>query len=626
MTAETVLLRVKRRGERWLEHPGVRGSARFAGYFAGGLLLSGWKPWETMQSAALGFAAACTGWRCVAAALGGGVGYVLFWGREGFQGAFWMLGAVALALTVSMTGAGERRRFRLAVGCMCLVCATGLFHGLEDARDTGVLVLRTALAGGSVLLSGAALSGADTLSRWLGWGVGVMSLACRNPWLGCLAAGFATAAAPLPAALAVALGADLGGKPVLSLTAAAALSFYLQRLLPRGRWRSFAAPGLACGVLMLLSRDYEPAALLTVSLGAWMGALMPWHFTAVPRRGSVGAAQVRLEQMAGILTRFQRQLLEFVSPPADIPALVQKLKQYACGTCSSRAGCVEQNRLTEELLTGEESFQCRKSTLANGELRHCREQLRQLRAARAKQEEYRLALVQQYGFLSDALRDLSDGLPDRRREKAARCRVRVSARSRGKELADGDRVSAFPGVGCRYYVLLCDGMGTGLGAAEESRQASELIRGMLTAGMAPSAVLGSINSQLTLLGRGGAVTVDLAELRLDTGRVWLYKWGAGPSWLLRRRRMTRIGGSGPPPGLGMGAGRESVIRVSLFPGDTLVMLSDGVEGLDTKAWAVDARDMEPGELAARILADTPGREDDATAVVIRLLPHAPPEE
>ena len=236
-----------------------------------------------------------------------------------------------------------------------------------------------------------------------------------------------------------------------------------------------------------------------------------------------------------------------------------------------------------------------------------------------------MALVQQYGFLSDALRDLSDHLPDRRRDKLPRCRVQVSARSRGKELADGDRVSAFPGTGCRYYVLLCDGMGTGLGAAEESRQASELIKDMLTAGMTPGAVLGSINSQLTLMERGGAVTVDLAELRLDTGRVWLYKWGAGPSWLLRRRRQLRVGSSGPPPGLVVGAGRETVNRVVLFPGDTLVMLSDGVEGPEGKAWALGAKDMDPGALASRILAEGSHPEDDATAVVIHLLPHAPPE-
>ena len=452
-----------------------------------------------------------------------------------------------------------------------------------------------------------------------------MALAGMNVWLGCLAAGFAAAAAPLPAALAVALGAELGAGAVLNLTAGAALAFYLQRLLPRGTWRGFATPGLALGILMLIRRDWEPGVLLTVTLGACAGALVPWRLTAAPRRGSVGAAQVRLEQMAGIFTRFQRQLLEFMPPPADVPALTQKLKQYACGSCSARAGCLEQNRLNQELLTGEGDFRCRKEALANGELRRSREQLRQIRSARAKQEEYRMALVQQYGFLSDALRDLSDHLPDRRRDKLPRCRVQVSARSRGKELADGDRVSAFPGTGCRYYVLLCDGMGTGLGAAEESRQASELIKDMLTAGMTPGAVLGSINSQLTLMERGGAVTVDLAELRLDTGRVWLYKWGAGPSWLLRRRRQLRVGSSGPPPGLGVGAGRETVNRVVLFPGDTLVMLSDGVEGPEGKSWALGAKDMDPGALASRILAEGSHPEDDATAVVIRLLPHAPPE-
>ena len=625
MTAETVLLRVKRRGEQWMERPGVRESVRFTFFFGGALVLSGLELWGRMQPVAMGFAAACTGWRAFAAAAGGALGYVLFWGREGLQGVLWALGGLLLAVAVPLMHTGPGSRFRLALGCVCLVFGTGLGFGLAGASEGALLFLRAALAGGSLLLWESALGGKDSLSRWLGWGVGVMALAGMNVWLGCLAAGFAAAAAPLPAALAVALGAELGAGAVLNLTAGAALAFYLQRLLPRGTWRGFAAPGLALGILMLIRRDWEPGVLLTVILGACAGALVPWRLTAAPRRGSVGAAQVRLEQMAGIFTRFQRQLLEFMPPPADVPALTQKLKQYACGSCSARTGCLEQNRLNQELLTGEGDFRCRKEALANGELRRSREQLRQIRSARAKQEEYRMALVQQYGFLSDALRDLSDHLPDRRRDKLPRCRVQVSARSRGKELADGDRVSAFPGTGCRYYVLLCDGMGTGLGAAEESRQASELIRDMLTAGMTPGAVLGSINSQLTLMERGGAVTVDLAELRLDTGRVWLYKWGAGPSWLLRRRRQLRVGSSGPPPGLGVGAGRETVNRVVLFPGDTLVMLSDGVEGPEGKAWALGAKDMDPGALASRILAEGSHPEDDATAVVIRLLPHAPPE-
>ena len=621
MTAETVLLRVKRRGEQWLEKPVLRCAA----YFGGGLLLSSLQLWGRMQPVAVGFAAAAAGWRCCAAALGSGVGYMLLFGQEGLQGGVWALGAMLLGLLLPLLDGGGRARFRLAAGCMCLVSGTGLAFGLAGAPGPELLFLRIALAGGSALVAEPAISGRDRLSRWLGCGVGVMALAGLWPALGWLAAGAAAAGAPLPAALAAALGAELAGGTEISLTAAVGLAFFLARLLPQGEWRSAAAPPLACGALMVLGRVWEPWVLVFVGLGAAVGALLPWKLTAAPRRSILGRAQVRLEQTARVLGRFQRQLLEYASPPPDIPGLYQQLKQDTCGTCPARKDCVEKARLTESLLTGEEEFQCRKALQAGAALHRSREQLRRIRSARARQEEYRMALVQQYGFLSDTLQALSDQLTERTGGGKPRYRVQVSARSRGKLLADGDRVSAFPGVGCKYYVLLCDGMGTGLGAAEESRQASELMKEMLTAGMAPGAVLGCLNSQLTLMDRGGAVTADLAELRLDTGRVWLYKWGAGPSWLLRRKHLIRIGSSGPPPGLGITAGRESVSRASLGLGDSLVMLSDGVDTGNAKSWPAMARNADPGTLAAQILSCAGNQGDDATAVVIRLQPHAPPE-
>ncbi len=619
MTAETVLLRVKRQGEQWLERPGVQ----WAACFGGGLLLSSLRLWSRMQPVAMGFTAASTGWRCCAAALGSGLGYLLFWGEEGYQGAAWALGALLLALILPLLDGGRRARLRLTLGCMCLVSGTGLAFGLAGVMGPELLFLRIALAGASVLVAESALAGGDRLSRWLGCGAVVCALAGLHTWLGWLAVGFACAAAPLPASLAAALGAELGARAEIPLTAATALSFYLARLLPQGDWRGLAAPPLACSILMGLCRMWNPWLLVWMGLGAAAGATVPWRMTAVPRRSRVGAAQVRLEQTARVLGRFQRQLLEFVSPALDIHGLAQQMKQNACGACPARGSCVEQKRLNEELLTGEEEFQCRKALQAGNALHRSREQLRRIRASRAKQEEYRMALVQQYGFLSDALQELSDHLPDRSSRGTPRYRVQVSARSRGREIADGDRASAFPGVGCRYYVLLCDGMGTGLGASEESRQASELIREMLTAGMSPGAVLGSVNSQLTLMDRGGAVTVDLAELRLDTGRVWLYKWGAGPSWLLRRKRVIQVGSSGPPPGLGITVGRESVSRAALFPGDNLVMLSDGVDTGNATVWPAMAKNADPGALADQILAAAGNQGDDATAVVIRLLPHAP---
>ena len=132
MTAETVLLRVKRRGEQWLERPGIRGTARFFGCFAGGLVLSGLQVWGRMQPVAMGFAAACTGWRSLAAAAGGSLGYVLFFGEEGFQGSIWMLGALLLALVIPLVEKGERVRFHLAAGCMVVVAGTWVSFGASQ--------------------------------------------------------------------------------------------------------------------------------------------------------------------------------------------------------------------------------------------------------------------------------------------------------------------------------------------------------------------------------------------------------------------------------------------------------------------------------------------------------------
>ena len=177
---------------------------------------------------------------------------------------------------------------------------------------------------------------------------------------------------------------------------------------------------------------------------------------------------------------------------------------------------------------------------------------------------------------------------------------------------------AFPGVGCRYYVLLCDGMGTGLGAAQEGETAGELLRQMLTAGFPPEHAFRSINSLLVLRGQAGAVTLDLAEVRLDNGRVTLYKWGAAPSWILKASGAEKIGTATPPPGICMTDTREMVVRLSLRRGEMLILVSDGVEAGECLSrcsfWP-----LPPGELAERLLEECNcGGEDDATVAVLRL--------
>jgi stage II sporulation protein E len=163
-------------------------------------------------------------------------------------------------------------------------------------------------------------------------------------------------------------------------------------------------------------------------------------------------------------------------------------------------------------------------------------------------------------------------------------------------------------------------MGTGLGAAQEGQSAGELLRQMLSAGFPPEHAFRSVNSILALRGQAGAVTLDLAEIRLDSGRVSLYKWGAAPSWVLRPKGAEKIGTATPPPGLSVKDARETVIRLSLRRGEVLILVSDGAEiGEPLRREA--CRPWPPGELAEWLLRECKDAgEDDATVAVLRLSP------
>jgi serine/threonine protein phosphatase PrpC len=253
------------------------------------------------------------------------------------------------------------------------------------------------------------------------------------------------------------------------------------------------------------------------------------------------------------------------------------------------------------------------------ELRRSQEQLRSIRADRDRQMEYRAAVVQQYGFLSDYLQGLADSLAQRQEPPKAWFRPEVGMVSASLTRANGDRCLWFAGTECKYYVLLCDGMGTGAEAAREAQNVGNMLRRLLSAGYPAEAALRSVNSLCALQGKAGAVTVDLAELRLDTGRAVLYKWGAAPSYVISRGEPIKIGTAAPPPGLSVTDGRETVERLSLRRGETLVLLSDGAGGEESLRRNWMDFSSPAGELAAKILQSSQSADaDDATVAVVRL--------
>lgn len=623
---ETYLRRGRRTCQRLLLNPKIRTGGVVLLCGGSGFLLSAASLGNYPQPLAMGLILAMSGWHAAVMSLGAMLGYWVFWGIAGLQGLVWSASGGLLALLLARHIPEEQPLIFPAISAF-LTALTGLLFQLvlRDTVPVPVYFLRIVLAAGAGLLFPLALGRRTAVTDWLVGGVAVLALAQASPvpylGLGYLAAGALAVGSAFPAAVLGGLGLDLAQVTRIPMTAVLCLAGVIRMIPFERRWMRCLAPGAACLVVMAICgiRDYTP--LPGLILGGGLGMLMPPSQETARRRGETGLAQVRLELGAEVLGAAQQLFLETATPPVDASAVLQKVRQRACGSCSARNSCPQQSSLDESLLQNPLDAQCRKSGRLIPELRRGQEQLKLLKADSARQSEYRAAMVQQYQFLGDFLRRLADDLPRRGQRPRAWFRAEAAARSRSKELSNGDRCLAFPGAECRYYVLLCDGMGTGLGAAQEGQSAISLLRQMLTAGFPAAHALRTLNSILALRGSAGAVTVDLAELYLDTGHATLYKWGAAPSWLLRRGSTEKIGTATPPPGLSVTESRETVEKLSLRRGEALVLLSDGVDGEGISRRSDLTPDMPPGELAAKILEYGRGKQmDDATAAVIRLRP------
>jgi len=185
----------------------------------------------------------------------------------------------------------------------------------------------------------------------------------------------------------------------------------------------------------------------------------------------------------------------------------------------------------------------------------------------------------------------------------------------------GDRGAAFRTARHLHYILLCDGMGSGYGAMEESSACVRLLQGLLTAGFSPEDALKLLNSVYLMRDDGAFSTVDLLQTDLATGKLTLWKWGSAPSYRLHGGELTKIGTALPPPGL-EGTGMAERFELSLDAGDLLVLLSDGAAGAGTEEQIRTYRGRSPRELAAKIIDQSIGEDDDRTAVVLKLQPIA----
>ena len=637
ISVESYLDRGRRVLRKWMLDPRLHTYLRIAGYFLSGFVFSAASLSNYPMPLGMSVLFAFQGWGAVVTALGSALGYLVFWGSSGYQGLLWIVGALVAKLIFANRYQGLLL-LHSALSALIISAGGVLFQTrMGDATPVGIYLLRVVLGTAGTALGMRTVQGRNPILEWFVCGLGVLSLAQIMPvpylGLGFVAGGILTAGGAFPAAALAGVALDLAQITPVPMTAALC-GGYLVRLIPNcHKAVRYTAPTCIYFLVMALCKQWDFYPVAGLVLGTVIGCNLPTGRVLPHRRGETGGAQVKLELVAGVLSQTEQILLEAPEPVVDEIALVTRAAERACSGCPCRKTCKDSARLIQvaspvlhkPLLSPEElPLACRKSNRFLAELHRSQEHLRSIRADQQRQMEYRSAVVQQYRFLSEYLQDLSDLLGRRTPRIDARFSPEVLIFGNRPEGENGDRCSMFAGTMCRYYVLLCDGMGTGLGAVQEGNSAIDLLRRLLVAGYPAEHALRSLNSICALRERAGAVTVDLLELQLDTGKAALYKWGAPPGYLVTRLGAEKIGITGPPPGLSVTDYRETVDKLSLRRGETLILVSDGIGEEEALHCCLRMAGQSPGELADALLScGKDAGEDDATVITVRLNPVFP---
>ena len=581
---------------------------------------------------AMGFVCACTGGIAIVGTAGSIAGYLLFWGE--LQPVAWCGSALLFSALLGDKKICRDTPLLMPMTAALLTAMWGVVFQLfgKDESFVGVYVLRIVLSGVSCGLFTRVLRERNPLFDWFACGFGVLALAQILPLpylgLGYIATGALLVRGAFPAAALAGLALDLAGITPLPMTAIVCLS-YLVRFLPRQpQWLGGCSVVCVCGIVMYICGIWDIYPIPGLFFGAMFGTYLPSPGPAIHRRGELGLAQVRLELASGVMTQTQQLLMEIPEKPLDEDLLVQRAAEEACSGCNYRKNCKDVRRIAQlpgailrkPLVNAEElPVVCKKSGRFLAQLHRGQEQLRSILADRERQREYRLAVEQQYGFLAGYLQELSDALSRKPDYVESNYRAEVRVYGNRPAVGNGDRCLRFMGTEGKYYVILCDGMGTGTEAALEAKTGGDLLRRLLLAGYPAEHALGSLNSICALRDRAGVLTVDLAEIRLDTGAVSIYKWGAAPSYLISDGRTEKIGTPTPPPGLSASGWQSPAKRVSLRCGERLVMVSDGV-GEESAFRICREQAGAPDEVLSKCLIDRGIHQgdDDATVVCIRL--------
>lgn len=208
----------------------------------------------------------------------------------------------------------------------------------------------------------------------------------------------------------------------------------------------------------------------------------------------------------------------------------------------------------------------------------------------------------------------------------------IAGAAKGGDLLSGDSFSTVELGNGKFAVAVSDGMGNGERARMESSAALNILQQLLQSGMDEKLAIKSVNSVLLLRSQDEVfATVDVALIDMYTAKTTFLKIGSTPSFIKRGDDVFQISGNNLPIGI-LQEIDVDLIREQLYPGDTLIMMTDGI--YDAPGYAVnkemwmkrviqELKSEDPQEMADELL-DTVVRYhqgeilDDMTVVVAQV--------
>lgn len=157
-----------------------------------------------------------------------------------------------------------------------------------------------------------------------------------------------------------------------------------------------------------------------------------------------------------------------------------------------------------------------------------------------------------------------------------------------------------------YALILCDGMGSGETAREESRACARLLLKLIESGISPQSAINIINSMLLCAFSDSVAAIDLCLISLDDGSSQIYKCGGAGSYAKTKENVTHIS-SGTLPAGSFVNGDTGIYPVASERGSMVVLVSDGVSASESSRmpWIKDMITQydgtEPEALAQMIL-------------------------